>query len=155
MAPLLEFRPGPRVAGHPLHVLLVHFPLAFWSLVFPLEFLGWALEWETGWRLAFWMNVLALAAALPTLLSGLLDLLGVKEEPAASVANRHMYVMLSAMTVFVADVLLRIGSQVPNGSRAFFNLGLTLCGLALLGWGGWLGGELVLRHRVGAKDASG
>src|SRR5690606_12551127 len=106
---LLEFRSGLRVLGHPLHALLVHFPLAFWALVFPLQLAALALGWDTGWRLALWANLLALAAALPTMIAGLVDLAApghVEGAAATRTANRHMYVMLSAATCFVAEALL-------------------------------------------------
>lgn len=152
---LLDFRSGLRVLGHPAHTLLVHFPLAFWSLVFPLEVLGLSLGWDTGWRLAFWANLAGLATALPAMGSGLIDLVApghVAGAGAARTANRHLYVMLSAATCFVAEVLVRGGSAPPVATAAFLNLGLSLAGLLLLVWGGWLGGELVFGHGVGVRN---
>ena len=154
MHSLLEFRKGVRVAGHPLHTVLVHFPVAFLSLVFPLEVLGWRGGWETCWGLAFLSNAAGLATALPAALAGFPDLLGLAAKPKASaLANLHMLVMLSSVCVFGLDLYLRGGPDPVHGNRVFVILGLSCLGMLLIVWGGWLGGELIFRHRAGIQAA--
>lgn len=149
----LSFRGGLRVAGHPLHAMLVHFPLALWLLVFPLELSALA-GWAPGWAFSFWVNALALAFAVPTVGAGWVDFAAIRDADASRTANRHLYVMLSAGAVFAAAALLRGGPRPPSGSP-LLSLGLSLSGALLLTWGGWLGGKLVFHHGVGAdsKDA--
>jgi uncharacterized membrane protein len=152
--PFLDFRSGLRVAGHPLHSMLVHFPLALWFLVFPLEAAAVWVGWGPGWRLAFWVNLLALLCAVPTALAGLLDFLKIGEARASAAGNRHLYVMVTVVAVFAGEAFFH-GRVPPEGSRAFLNLGLSLGGALLLTWGSWLGGELVFRHGVGARSNQG
>lgn len=152
MSKLMEFHQGVKVGGHPLHVLLTHFPLAFLSVVFPLE-LAALLGWATGWTLAFWAQVAGLAASLPAAATGLLDLAALRDRPAAdALANRHMYVMLGAVSAAGGGLFLKGGPAPVHGWEAFVILGLSLCSLGLLAWGGWLGGELVFRHGVAQKQ---
>jgi uncharacterized membrane protein len=155
-APLAYRNGSLRAFGHPLHVMLVHFPLGLWPLVFPLELAGF-LGWETGWRIAFWANAAAVLAALPTAATGLADMLGLKRGPAAErTANLHMVAMLGAAALFGGELCFHPhgatnaapGAAIP-APGAFVNLGMTLLGTAVLLWGAWLGGELVFRHGAG------
>lgn len=149
-------RGGFKVLGHPAHALLVHFPLAFLSVVFPLEllgFLGWPASGLT-WILAYWSQVAGLAFSLPAAFTGLLDLTALNNKPKASaLANLHMGVMLGAVSAAGLGFFLKAGPGPIEGPPAFVNLGLSLSSLALLAWGGWLGGELVYRH--GAAQEQG
>jgi uncharacterized membrane protein len=141
-----------RAFGHPMHVLLVHFPLGSWPLVFPLEVAG-CFGWALAWRLAFWINAFGVLTALPTAATGLIDLVGLKRGPAADrTANSHMLAMLSAAALFGGELCFHSpGAAIPM-PRAFVNLGLTLLGSVVLFRGGWLGGELILRHGAGRRD---
>ena len=131
--------------------MLVHFPMAFWLLVFPCEFLAWAGELDLGRRIAFWANAAGLATSLPAALTGLLDLSGLKTPRSAILGNRHMVFMLSAMAFFGADFFLGMGVGAKSGFTLFLNLGLSFGGTVLLVCGGWLGGELVFRHGAGQE----
>jgi uncharacterized membrane protein len=147
----LSFRQGLRLAGHPMHAMLVHFPLALWFLVFPLELAARVLHWNAGWHIAFWANVLALLFSLPTMLTGLLEFTAMRDIETTEAANRHMYVMLAVAALFLGEALLNGGKHPPVGGRAFLNLGLSLAGTLLLTAGAWLGGDLVFRHGVGTR----
>lgn len=147
----LAYRDGSlRAFGHPLHVLLVHFPLGLWPFVFPLELAGWLGGWEIAWRAAFWANAAATLAALPTAATGLIDLAGLKRGRAAErAAYLHMAAMLTAAASFGGELCFHPPGAAIPAPGAFVNLGMTLLGSAALLWGGWLGGELVFRHGAG------
>lgn len=152
MRPLVEFRRGLRVGGHPLHTLLIHFPIAFWSLVFPLELAGWLGGWEMCWRLAYLANAAGIAAALPAAAAGFFDLVALADQPKPSaVANTHMLVMLGSLGIFGTELYLRHGAGAVPGAPVLVILGLSLFATLLLFWGGWLGGELVFRYGAGLK----
>lgn len=154
MGKLMETRRGLKLTGHPVHAALAHFPMAFLMAVFPLEAAG-LLGWETGRLLAWWAQAAGLFFAVPTALSGLFDLAalsGPADRPRLSaLANRHMAVMLGAVPAFGLGLFLKGGPGpggpgAPSGPGAIVTLGLSLVGLSLLVWGGWLGGEMVFRH---------
>src|SRR4051812_27160438 len=101
MRKLLEFRDGIRVAGHPLHSVLIHFPLALLFLVWPLEMAGWLGGWKECWRLAFLAQAAGLAAAIPAAVTGLVDLTAQAGKPGvASLGNLHMMAMLGSVSLF-------------------------------------------------------
>jgi uncharacterized membrane protein len=147
----LAYRHGSlRAFGHPAHVLLIHFPLGLWPLVFPLELAGWLGGWEAAWRLAFWANAAAALMAVPAAATGLIDFAGLKRGRAAErTAYLHMAAMLGAAACFGGELCFHPPGAAIPAPRAFVNLGMTLLGSAALLWGGWLGGELVFRHGAG------
>jgi len=63
-----------------------------------------------------------------------------------------MTAMLCAAALFGGELFFHTpGATIPL-PKAFVNLGLTLLGSGALAWGGWLGGELILRHVAGRID---
>ncbi|MEA3063576.1 MAG: hypothetical protein QOJ27_4 [Sphingomonadales bacterium] len=64
--------------------------------------------------------------------------------------------MLGNVTVVVIE-LLNLGLRLNDPAAALPSPGAYLSGAAflLLGLTGWMGGELVFRHRVGMADSNG
>lgn len=137
-----------RLGGHPIHPLLVHFPVALWSMTPLWDALGLVLAQERWWHLGYWSLAAGLALALPAIATGLADFIGIGESPAAErAAMRHMTLMGSAACVALADLVVRHGQPVP--SSPLLVLGLSLACMGLVFAGGWFGGELVYRHGIG------
>ena len=139
---------GLRLLGHPLHPMVVAFPLAFWvggTAWYVVALVAPAALWS---RLGFWTLVLGLAGALPAVASGLWDLAALpRDHPAEITAWWHMGVMSTALCCFLGSVLLHRGhldAATPPGAA----VGLAVAGVVLTLGGGWLGGELVFRHGV-------
>lgn len=146
---------GLRVFGHPLHAVLSDFPLAL---------LGTSLLWDAvglwrgeavWWAISFWTIAAGLAAALLAALAGAVDYAAIRQDsPALGTATRHMLLMLTAVTPYLASLLVRGGARAPTGRSLFAVLGLELLGVALLAIGGWYGGHLVFHYGIGG-DADG
>ncbi len=146
---------GLRVFGHPLHAVLSDFPLAL---------LGTSLLWDgvglwrgeaLWWAIAFWSIVAGLAAAVLTAFAGAVDYAAIRQDhPALGAATRHMLLMLTAVTPYLASLLVRGGAAPPAGRSLLAVLGLEVVGVALLAIGGWYGGHLVFHYGVGG-DAGG
>jgi len=138
-----------RIAGHPLHPALVHFPLALWFVAILWDLVGWWQSDPLWWQMGYWCLTLGMAASLPALVTGVLDFLGLRaDEPGLNAATAHMMVMLSATTAFGSSWMLRALAGAPV-APSNWALGLALVGAALLAVGGWLGGTLVYRHGIG------
>jgi nitrite reductase/ring-hydroxylating ferredoxin subunit/uncharacterized membrane protein len=134
--------------GHPIHAMLIPFPLAFFVGAFFFDLAGAVLErdafWVTGGFLAVAGIVTALAAAIP----GAIDYF--RTVPPASSgktrATRHALANLSAVALFAIGLWLRGGVDVPP---TIPSLGVWALGLVLLTMGGWMGGTLVYRNQIG------
>jgi uncharacterized membrane protein len=128
----------------------------------PIALLGTSPLWEgvglvTGqaiwWQLAFWNVVLGVAAAVPTAIAGLVDYTALgTDHPAERTATTHLLVMLSVVTCFGCSLIWLRPNSVPTGTDALLAVACGGLGLLGLGWGGWLGGELVFKHGVGVRE---
>lgn len=141
-----------RIARHPIHPMLVVFPIGLWvtALVFDVvhAFTGNPL-WRT---LAFWNLVGGIMGALAAAVPGLIDYTEMKGR-ARRIANWHMALNLGVTALFVVNVLLRTtwGSRFIDG-HSWIPLGLSVIGNGVLAVSGWLGGEMVYVERVGVEE---
>jgi nitrite reductase/ring-hydroxylating ferredoxin subunit/uncharacterized membrane protein len=134
--------------GHPIHVMLIPFPLAAFVGAFFFDVAGtiWGREafWLTGGFLAVAGIVTAIVAAVP----GAVDYFGTVP-PASSAkkrATRHALANLSAVALFAVGLWLRGGIEAPPAPLSLLAWAL---GLVLLTMGGWMGGTLVYRNQIG------
>lgn len=142
-----------RIAGHPLHPALVHFPIALWLAATLWDGIGWWRSDPLWWQMSHWCLALGLAMALPTLITGLLDYVALKPNARiVGVATAHMMVMVSATIIFATCWLLHVAAGAAVAPSPWV-LVLELSGAVLLAVGGWLGGILVYRYRIGADGS--
>ncbi len=143
-----------RLFGHPVHVALVHFPIGLLIAALPFDALGlWRGANSVWWAMGFWDIVLGLIAALPTAATGLLDYLApMSDRKAERAATWHMIVNLTAVALFGGSLLCRGGALPGDLTRCLAATGLDVLGAVALSFGGWLGGELVLRYGLGRRQ---
>jgi len=137
------------IAGHPIHPMLIPFPIAFLVTAFGTDIVYW---WTTNaaWATAsMWLLGAGVAMALVAALFGFADFLGESRIRALSDAWKHMIGNLVA----VALALLNWYIRYHSGGAVDYGIWLSLVTVLLLLFTGWKGGELVFRHRVGMADA--
>jgi uncharacterized membrane protein len=137
------------IAKHPLHTILVAFPVALWtfSLVCDLvyRFGGGQGIWnEMAWYTMVAGTVCAVVAAVP----GLIDFFSISDPRAGRIGLVHMIINVALVALFAGNAWLRTftapGAPLP--------LALSFVGVAALLVSGWLGGEMVYVHRVGVSE---
>lgn len=142
------------IAGHPLHPLIVTFPIAFLSGAFGAD-LGYWFTHDPFWaKAALWLIGSGFVAGLVAALTGMLDFLRidshterlrqrVKKQSAGWI---HMFGNVMAMVLTLINWLLRWN----NFEAAILPLGLILSTIvaSLLAITGWFGAELIYRHKV-------
>src|SRR5688572_1913598 len=148
--------PNPRSTakflGHPIHPMLVPFPIGF--LVG--AWLSDVAYWRTGdpffATASAWLLGLAILFAAMAAVAGLTDFLGDERIRALRAAWRHMVGNVSAVILSIVNFVIRLddpaGAVVPTG------LALSTLVALILVYTGWQGGELVYRHRVAIPDES-
>lgn len=145
-----------RVAGHPLHPILVSFPVALFgaSFLFDLIYL-WQLD-SFWYQLAFYEMALGYAGALVAIVPGAIDFFLVVpgRRPVSRVAGLHAALGLSLLVVYGINLALRLGAPPGAVSRLPPPVLLSAGGLGLLALTAWFGGELVYRYRIGVRDDS-
>jgi uncharacterized membrane protein len=137
------------IAGHPIHPMLVPFPIALWIFSLVSDFI-----YALGWGGAIWSDIAfytmaggvlgGLAAAGP----GLIDYFSLTEPEPKKIARSHMILNLVIVGVFLVNLWLRM----TMSAGAALPVGLSVLAIILLGLSGWLGGELVYVHGVGVES---
>lgn len=146
---------GFRLLGHPVHPLLTDFPIALWSTSLLADLARIWRGHEIYGQFAFWAIALGLIIAAPTVVTGLLDYAAIPQQhPALKAATWHMWIMLSAATLYACSFIARLGHSPSTGLSSAIAVGLSVLGLLLLLVGGWFGGELVFRHGIGSRGDS-
>ncbi|KQZ95868.1 hypothetical protein ASD64_18335 [Mesorhizobium sp. Root157] len=138
------------IAGHPIHPMLIPFPVAFLvaTLVCDLVF------WRTGnaaWSTAsLYLLGAALVMAALAALAGLTDFLGESRIRSLSAAWHHMIGNVIVVLLSVWNWFLRY----TDGEAVVLPTGLliSLAVVLLLLYTGWRGWEMVYRHRVAIAD---
>ncbi len=150
-----------RVAGHPIHPMLIPFPFALLSTATVFDVIDQARHRQASGieradhafgRTAGHLQDAGLLSAVVAAVPGIVDCFGSvpRGTPAARHATWHAVFNSSALVAFV----LARGERDADGAISERGLGLSLLGSLLLGAGGWLGGELVYHHHIGVDDAS-
>jgi uncharacterized membrane protein len=140
-----------QLFGHPLHPVFVHLPMG----LLPVSFLGdlMSLWWKDPFwaQFSFYTLSLGLIAAIPTVVTGFLDYTAIPESEtqAQKIGSRHMTAILVAVSFFLLSLAVRIIPTLPPEIETGAILAMSGLGMAVLGWAGWLGGELVYRLGVG------
>ncbi len=139
-----------RIAGHPIHPMLVPFPIAFLVGAFLSDLAFWQGR-DSFWASAslYLLGAALLFAALAAL-AGFADFFGDKAVRDLGAARKHMIGNLTLVVLSVVNFVLRLGDP----ETAVVPVGLALSGIVVLMllYTGWKGGELVYRHRVGIPD---
>lgn len=141
-----------QIAGHPLHPMLVPFPIAFFVgtlvcdlVVWRTGLAGWATA--TQWLLGAGLVMAALAA-----LAGVTDVLG--ESRIRAIGDVWLHAGGNVLVVLLE--LYNFYIRYDGGLAAIVPTGLiiSLVVVAILLFTGWKGWGLVYRHRVGIRSDS-
>src|SRR5262245_50922260 len=144
---------GARLFGHPVHPALTDFPIALWSTSLLADVAGLWRGDVVYRRFAFWAIAVGLIVAVPTIVAGLVDYAAIPPgRPAIKGATWHMWIMLSATTLYSFSLIAHIGRFASSSFSMWMGIGLSAVGLVLLMLGGWLGGEMVFRHGIGSQS---
>lgn len=137
------------IAGHPIHPMLVPFPIALWIFSLASDFIYLFGFGGPVWKdIALYTIVAGVGGGLAAAVPGYLDYRGITEPLTAKIAERHMIINVSLVVLFSINVLLRLST----GPHAIAPVVLSVVGVAGLAISGWLGGELVYVKGVGVQD---
>ena len=142
-----------RLLGHPIHPMLVPFPIAFFTGAFLADAAYLSLG-EPFWaQAAFWLLAAGLVGAALAALTGLTDVAGDRRVRSLPAVWQHMIGNVVIVLIEAANLVLRLNDPLA----ALPSPGIYLSGASflLLGFTGWKGGELVFRHGVGVAGETG
>jgi uncharacterized membrane protein len=133
--------------GHPVHPVLVHFPIAL-LLSATIADLAWVAGLTTNTQIAAVMMAGGLAGGLLAMGAGMVDFARL-DEAVVPHALRHMTVVGLAWLGYGIALYLRRDSLSANGVVGTPALVLSIVSALVLALGGWLGGRLVYTFGAG------
>jgi len=141
-----------KLFGHPIHQMLIVFPLGLLATSLFFDVIALAIGHEGLFQASYYMIAAGVIGALLAATFGLIDYLGIpKGTRAKRVGTLHGIGNVIVVLLFAGSWFLRRGNVTDPSTLAIVLSGL---GFALAGVTGWLGGELVDRLGVGVDDGA-
>ena len=141
------------IAGHPVHPMIIPFPLALWTTSFLVDVLFYFHRGVVLPIIAKFMLAAGCIGALVAAVPGIIDWLSIKHGPTKRIANWHARLNIIALLIFAASLYLRMkaGGAYLVDYRLKIPFLLSFVGVILICISGWLGGALSFEHGVGVK----
>lgn len=141
-----------KLLGHPIHQMLVVFPLGLLAMAVIFDLLALGLANGYWSEIAYWMMAAGIITGLLAAPFGAIDWLAI---PSATRAKRigavHGIGNVLVVLLFAVSWMMRGDLPAAPGGMA---LALSFAGAGLALFTGWLGGELVDRLGVGVDDGA-
>ena len=141
-----------KLLGHPIHQMLIVFPLGVLAMSLVFDLIGRFAEWPKLHEAAYYMIFAGVISGLAAAVFGLVDYLPIpKGTRARRIGALHGIGNVIVVVIFAASWLMR--RDAPSQPETFaIVLSAAAAGLATVT--GWLGGELVDRLGVGVDDGA-
>lgn len=138
-----------KIGGHPLHPMLIPFPITCLIGAFVTDII-YLTTGDRGFATAsHWLIGFGIGTALVAAVAGIVDYMGDDRIRKLGTALQHMMANVAAVVVSIINFAVRLDDPGDVAS-----LGVYLSGavVLILAYSGWLGGELVYRHRVAVQE---
>ncbi|SDU11991.1 Uncharacterized membrane protein [Verrucomicrobium sp. GAS474] len=141
------------IAGHPLHPILVAFPIGLWTFAFVCDLAFACFPSHYAWKEAalFCIGgglIGALVAAVP----GFVDYAGITGKGRLKkIAIYHLVLNLTGFAIFGWSFSLRWADLAGHLARPL-PVVLAAGGVLLITVAGWYGGEMVYKHRMAVSE---
>jgi uncharacterized membrane protein len=139
-----------QIGGHPIHPMLVQFPIVCFilTLVCDVVYTQGHTELATASK---WLLLIGLVMAALAAVAGLTDFLGDKRIQGSD-AIKHAVANVTAVVLELVNLLLRRGNDAFIGSTGVW---ISLVVVLILLYSGWMGGRLVYIHGIAVNDDRG
>ncbi|WP_339614821.1 DUF2231 domain-containing protein [uncultured Gilvimarinus sp.] len=135
------------IAGHPIHPMLIHFPVAALMALVATDVAYIATADEFWARASLWLAGVGALGGWGAGLIGLIDLVSVKQIRRLITAWSHALVAVMALSIVTLNWLLRYQDMLAWVSP--WGVTLSVVTALLIALAGILGGQLVYEHGVG------
>ncbi len=135
------------IAGHPLHPLLVLFPVAFLVGAFATDIV-YASTLDVMWaQFSMWLTLAGLTMGVLAALTGLVDFVSIRRARAGSAGWIHFFG--NAFVLALAGISFGFRWNAPVEFLVPWGILLSAAMTLTLLVTGWYGGELAYRHKIG------
>jgi len=137
------------IKGHPLHPVLIPFPIAFGTAAVFTDVAYWITDSRAWAAASAWLLWTTLVSGVLAGAVGAVDYFGIEHVRAHRTATQHGAGNVIALLLVLVNASIRLPDLeevvVPWG------VALSLITAAILGLTGYLGGELSYKHLIGAN----
>ena len=139
-----------RIFGHPIHPMLIPFPIAFFIGAFVTDIIYVQTAYLMWQYFSIWLITAGLIMGALAAIAGFVDYFANRRIRALRPATPHMLLNVLAMILSLINAFV----HSRDGWRAVVPEGIILSGLVVLILlvSAWLGGSMVYRHRVGVAE---
>lgn len=136
-----------NISSHPLHPILIPFPIAFFTGTLFCHLAGWWLNKADLLLTAYYLNIGGIVFALFAAVPGFIDFLYTVPPKSSGKkrAAKHGIINVIMLVCFIVAFFYR-REETPN---QFILSSLEIIGVSLMIIAGWLGGTLVYRNQIG------
>jgi uncharacterized membrane protein len=136
------------VADHPIHPMLIPFPIALWIFSLASDFIFLFDFGGPVWKdIALYTMAGGILGAVAAAIPGYIDYRSLTDPVTIRVAQMHMVINVGLVVLYTINA----GLRVMNGSNDLWPVLLSVVGVAGLSVSGWLGGELVYVQGVAVQ----
>jgi uncharacterized membrane protein/nitrite reductase/ring-hydroxylating ferredoxin subunit len=134
-----------NIKGHPIHPILIPFPIAFLIGTLVFDILKAVTGNSSYWQTAGYLEIAGIITALIAAIPGVIDYFGTvpPQSSGKKRAATHGLINLTLVVVFAVAYILR------NNSSTGLILALETVGTIMLFVSGWMGGTLAYRNQIG------
>jgi uncharacterized membrane protein/nitrite reductase/ring-hydroxylating ferredoxin subunit len=136
-----------NIKSHPIHPILVAFPIAFFIGTVIFDILSQIRENESFWNTGGYLTIAGIAGAILAAIAGIVDYVHTipPESSAKKRATKHGLINTTVLIFFCVALYLR---QKEDFNKTLI-IGLEVLGVVLMTFAGWMGGTLVHRNQIG------
>lgn len=138
------------ISGHPLHAMMVTFPIALTMCVLGAD-LFYVWTGDSFWpRAANYASLGAFAMGVLAGIAGTAELLLVRGIRNRTASWNHFILAVMLLSILSANWIIRVGD--PEGAVLPMGLFISIVAAGMTGVTGWHGGKLVFDYRIGTRS---
>lgn len=136
--------------SHPLHPILIAFPIAFFTGTLAAHAAGWLLQKQALLYTASLLNMAGVVMAIVAAVPGFIDYIYTVPPESSAKKRAGTHGLLNATMLVLFGIAAYYRQQ--QGAQPILVLLLELAGVSLLVIAGWMGGTLVYRNQIGVDQ---
>ncbi len=139
------------ISGHPIHAMLVTFPIALLTLVLPSD-LAWVFTRDDFWaRMSLWLVGAGAIMGLFAAAIGTIELMLIPAVRRHAMGWNHFVAAMALLSIGFSNWYLRLEVGVEQWILPW-GVALSALGAALVMVAGWLGANLIFDHKIAITD---